>query len=80
MAYCIKYGLADYYIKKNLFDIQNQPFTFKFDETTTKQVKKQYDAYINYFSPMDKKIINTYAGSLFLGYCKADDLLDHYRV
>ena len=54
------------------------PFTFKFDETTTKQVKKQYDAYICYWPKSSVEVINSYIGSLFVGHCTSADLMDRY--
>ena len=45
VKYNIQYRIAPY--KKNV-DIccERTPFTFKFDETTTLQTKKQYDGYL----------------------------------
>lgn len=48
-----------------------------FDETTTSQVKKQYDGYIQYEPMRYKKIVRHYAGSLFVEHCFAEDLKDH---
>ena len=45
------------------------PFTFKFDETTTSQIKKQYDGYIQYWYRKHGKVLSAYVGSLFLGHC-----------
>ena len=42
----LKYGIADYLKKELLFDVKSVPYTFKFDETTTVQTKKQYDGYL----------------------------------
>ena len=78
IAYVVKYGLAPFYQDKLKQDISNVPFTFKFDETTTKQVKKQYDAYISYWSNTLNQVTNNYLGSLFVGHCTAVDLVDHY--
>ena len=50
----------------------------KFDETTTIQVKKQYNAYLTFYSDESKKIKTLYCGSLFVGHCTANDSLDHY--
>ena len=44
MAYFVKYGLAEYFKEQVQLDLQGVPYTLKFDETTTYQVKKQYDA------------------------------------
>lgn len=58
--------------------MKDNPFSFKFDETTTSQVKKQNDGYVQYYSKKYKKIVNHYAGSLFLGHCTSEDLLTHF--
>ena len=78
MSYLVKYGLTPYFEKKIHDDASNTPFTFKFDETTTKQVKKQYHGYITYWSKSTDQVENTYLGSLFVGHCAAADLVDHY--
>ena len=46
VAYIIKYGLAEYFKKQMQLDLEGVPYTYKFDETTTFQVKKQYVAYV----------------------------------
>ena len=42
----IQYGIAPHVKQMLIYDVNNTPFTFKFDERTTSQVKKQYDAYL----------------------------------
>ena len=56
-------------------EIKDQQYCLHFDETTTSQVKKQYNAYITYFSRTRKEITTLYDGSLFVGHCFASDLL-----
>ena len=41
-----QYGIVPYVKQMVLHDVNNTPFTFKFDESTSSQVKKQYDAVI----------------------------------
>ena len=41
VRYNIQYGIA-LHVKQMLIYVKNIPFTFKFDESTTSQVKKQY--------------------------------------
>ena len=60
-------------------DVDGRPFVFKFDETTTSQVKKQYDGYVTFFSKTANKVTTIYAGSLFVGHCMAADLVDHFN-
>lgn len=50
LAYVIKFGLAPYFKKELIYDVRNTPFSFLFDETTKSQAKKQYDAYVLYWS------------------------------
>ena len=52
--------------------------SFLFDETTTQQVKKQVDAYLQYWSSQNQ-ISNIYAGSYFVGHCNSDQLFDHFH-
>ena len=59
-------------------DLHHVPFTFKLDESTTTQVKKQYDAYACYWSKLHNCIVGNYVGSLFVGHCTSSDLVDHY--
>ena len=77
-TYLLKYGIAELLKEDLIKDMQNVPYTFKFDETTTSQVKKQYDAYICYWSPSYDQIVNMYAGSLFVGHCPAKELVKHF--
>ena len=77
MNYNIQYVIARY-IKESLIKyLCNCRFTFKFDETTTKQVKKQYDGFVQYFSKYHSQIITAYCGSLFIGHCDSSDLVQH---
>ena len=46
----IKYGIGEH-IKEGLInDAATTPYSFLFDETTNSQVKKQYNAYLIYWS------------------------------
>ena len=44
----IQFGIAPYLQKIILKELKELPFSFRFDKTTTSQVKKQYDAYAVY--------------------------------
>jgi len=50
-------------------DVANKTFSFKFDESTTLLVKKQYGAYVTFFSYRHQTILTAYCGSLFVGHC-----------
>jgi hypothetical protein len=78
IAYVIKYGLGKFFFDALKGDLENVPFTFKFDESTTSQVKKQYDAYASYWSKSENCVVNNYIGSLFVGHCFSSDLVEHY--
>lgn len=45
VKYVLEFGVAPYMLEQLIADVQNQPFTFMFDDTTTSQLKKQYDGY-----------------------------------
>ena len=67
-----------WYIKELVqSDLQGQPSTLHFDETTNSQVKKQYDGY-TYFSLKHNEISSAYCGSLNIGKCTTD-LLVHFH-
>ena len=59
--------------------IKDVPYTFKFDETTSSQVSKQYDGYFYCWSPMYDEVVKTYSGSLFMGHCTAVDLVMRFH-
>ena len=59
-------------------DIHGKSFSFQFGEVSTQQVKKQYDGYILFYSSTHKKIVTEYRGSLFVGHCTSDDLVNHF--
>ena len=74
-VYIVKYSLTEYSSEEIKKDGVGSPFTLKFDKTTTKQVKKQYDLYLGYWSKEHNCVINIYVGSLFIGHCDANDLV-----
>lgn len=78
VKYTLQFGIAPYLKKIILSDLIDLPFTFGFDETTTSQIKKQYDAYACYHSSHFGQIVTVYLGTLFVGRCTADDLLNHF--
>ena len=77
--YVIKFGIADYLTKTLIFDVNRVPFLFLFDESTNNQIKKQYDGYVSYWSPRYDQVVSAYPGSLFVGHCNTDDLVEHYN-
>ena len=79
VKYNLQFGIAPHCKEALIFDVKRTPFTFKFDETTNQNVDKQYDGYLQYWSNEESKIVNRYCGSLFLGHCYSDDLVDHFK-
>ena len=80
VSYVIKHGISpiveDHYIQ----DFKSTPFVLKFDETTTLQTKKQYDGYVQYWSAERNLVTSVYCGSVFVGHCRAKDLLHHFNT
>ena len=78
VKYCLQYGIAPHLKDLIVKDLANSPFTFKFGETTTSQVKKQYHAHVQFWSEKENRVIIAYCGSLFVGHCTAEDLVSHF--
>ena len=79
VMYSIKFGIAPFLKQQMMNRLKGVPFTFKFDETTACQVKKQYDAYVQFWDiAKNNEVITAYLGSLFVGHCSADQLVEHF--
>ena len=76
IAYVIQHGIASYLFDSIIANIKDKPFSFMFDETTTSQVKKQFDGYVRFWS--NNQVETSYCGSLFMGHCSADQMVDHF--
>jgi len=76
VSHLIVYGLAPYFLSYFLKDIRSGIgfFTLYFDEITTRQVKKQIDIHVAYWSPVFNRVIGLYFGSKFLGHADAERL------
>ena len=61
-----------------LKDFKDEPFTFKSDESIASQIKKQYDAYVQFWSPLPRQIVNSYWKSVFVGQCGSEELLKRF--
>ena len=79
VKYCLQYGIAPHLKDPIVKDLANSPFAFKFDETTTSRVKKQYDAHLQFWSEKENRVITAYCGSLFVGQCIAEGLVSHFN-
>ena len=71
LKYFLQFGIVPYIRKKLLMEVKDQAFCFKFDESTTKQVKKQCDDYFIYYLLSQKEILTSYCGLLFIDNCEA---------
>ena len=74
VAYTVVHGLAPYVKSEFLKDIRHASvpyFSVYFDETTTKQVKKQLDMHVGYWSDVHGRIVTVYLQSAFLGHAEA---------
>ena len=78
VKYVIQFGIAPYIKQLILDEIKGKSFSFLFDETTIQQVRKQFYAYLQYWSS-ESQISNIYAGSCFVGHCTSDLLFDHFH-
>lgn len=79
LKYTIEHGIAPYLHDIQKKDFQGAAFTFKYDETTTSQTKKQIDGYVQYWSDYYKKVVCVYIGSIFVGHCTAEDSVKHFH-
>ena len=80
VKYTLQFGVAPSISEIILNELKDQPFTFSFDETTTSQIKKQYAGYATYFSRYFNTIITSYLGTLYVGKCTAEDLLQNLNI
>ena len=71
--------LAEVLFEEIKNDMIDAPYTVKFDEFTTSQVKKQLDIYVRYWSKIYDQVVNGYGGSCFIGHCTVGNLLYMYR-
>lgn len=76
--YLIQFGIGPWILEDLKEDLKENPFAYLFDETTTIQVKKQYDGYVRFESKRHGGIVDRYCGSVFLGHCDADDLVANF--
>lgn len=76
IRYVINFGLAPYFRSHLFRDISNSFYVLHFDETTTNQVKKQFDLHISYWSQSTEKVITSYCHSEFLGHAEAKVIVE----
>ena len=73
----ICYGLFPYFRESLKSDCHPKALCFKFDETTTSQVKKEHDGFVQYWSKSQNGIVVTYCGSLFVDQCPDEKHVEH---
>ena len=78
IKYSFQFGLAPYFMQCLQDDFLGRAFSFKFDETTSSQVKKQYSGSIQYWSNSMRCIVVSYCRSLFVGHCPSGILVEHF--
>ena len=78
MKYTIQYGIAPYFREQLNDDVRKKAFTFKFDETTNQQVKKQYDGCFQYWSERFGCFKVSYCGTLMVDHCPSEKLMEHF--
>ena len=66
MKYSIQFGIALCFREQLKDDLKNIPCSFKFDETTTQQAKKQYYIYTQYWREKHQCIKISYHGTLMV--------------
>ena len=59
--YVIVYGLAPHVKEAYISNAKDTLYCYKSDETTTSQVKKQYDGYITFFSKYYNQVVTVAA-------------------
>ena len=73
-SYISGWGLSPYFTQVIIDDLLESklPFSMHFDETTTKQVNKQMDLTLRYWSPRHGEIWTVFYVSLFFGHTESE--------
>ena len=79
VKYNLQFGIFPDCKEQLTYDDKRRPFIFKFHESTNELIDKQYDGYVQYWSESGHKFPYRYCGSLFLGHCTSDDLVNHFK-
>ena len=69
IKYVIQFGIASFVKEQMIRDFRLQPSSFKFDKTTTSQMKKQYDGYVQFWSNKRKEIVSSCCIKLSIPNC-----------
>ena len=65
-SYLLRYGVGEVLFEKIKNDMIDVPYTVKFDESATSQVKKQLDIYVCYWSKINDQVVNGYGDPVLL--------------
>lgn len=68
MKYITQYGLFKYFKDLLESDFCNKAYTFKFDKSTTSQVKEQHDGYMQYWNNSWERAVIVIRGSFFVNH------------
>ena len=77
LRYSIQYGIAPYIKEQLLQDLRSSRFSFPFDESTTYEIKKQYDGNVRYWRLQHDKVVTAYCRCFFVGHCTNEQILQH---
>ena len=61
-----------------LKDFKDQPFNLNLANQQRAKLKKQYNEYVQFRSSLHQQVVNRYCGSLFVGHCSGEELLNHF--
>ena len=67
VKYNLQFGIALYCKEQLIYDVSRCPFTFKFNESTSRLSDKQYDGYTQYLSESERKVLNNFVVPSFSG-------------
>ena len=76
--YVLQFGIVSYLRKNMLKDFKDQPFNLNLENQQRVKLRKQYNAYAQFRSSLHQQVVNRYCGSLFVGYCGGEELLNHF--
>ena len=76
----IQFGIVPYLKELTLKELEDLPFSFRFDESKTSKIKKQYDAYATYQSNLFLAFCLDILKLFFVGKCTADLLHQLHEV
>ena len=55
------------------------PLLLNLTKVLPHKLKKQYNAYLQFWSKKYDEVVNCYCGSLFVGHCTPENLVEHFH-